>query len=137
MNSELLMLAGFGVVFYVGSLLKKNIGLDDNLSALGEQLMKLDRIIMMILMAIPEQLVMNFYEPQMPLVQRLLVSIAMYVIHFAWNGMVMKPEKSYDELAWILGTGFYALKALGVKQSTAVALVAADSVMTLTLRGMA
>lgn len=87
-------------------------------------------------MAIPEQLVMNAYEPNMPLVQRLLVSVAMYVVHFAWNGMIMKPEKSYNELAWILGTAYYALSALGVDQATAVALVAADSVMTLALRGM-
>lgn len=104
---------------------------------LGKLLMSLPRPIMMILMAIPEQLVLAHYEPSIPLLKRLLVSVAMYTIHFAWNGMVMKPKKSYNELVWIIGTALFALHAIGVKKETAVALVAADSVMTLSLRGLA
>jgi hypothetical protein len=104
---------------------------------IGKFLMSLPRMLMMIIMAIPEQTVMMIMEPKMPLIRRLMVSVAMYVIHFAYNGFVMKPEKSYNELVWILGTASYALQVLGVKQSTAIALVAADSVMTLALRGLA
>ena len=103
----------------------------------GGLLMSLPRPVMMILMAIPEQVVMMAMEPKMPILQRLLVSIAMYAIHFAWNGMVMKPERSYNELVWIVGTALYAFQVLGVRKQTAIALVAADSVMTLALRGLA
>ena len=99
--------------------------------------MSLPRPAMMIIMAIPEQLVMAKLEPSMSLMKRILVSVAMYVIHFAWNGMVMKPEKSYNELVWILGTSLFALQVLGVKRETAISLIAADSVMTLCLRGLA
>jgi hypothetical protein len=106
-------------------------------TAFGKAMMSLPRPVMMVLMALPEQYVMHTYQPGMPLFQRLSVSVAMYIIHFAWNGMVMKPEKSYNELVWILGTAFYALKALGVSKDTFVALIAADSVMTLTLRSLA
>ena len=101
------------------------------------EMMKLPRPVMMLLMAIPEQLVLYYMAPNMPLLQRLLVSVAMYIIHFAWNGMVMKPTKSYNELSWILGTALYANRILGANLLTTTALVAADSVMTLTLRGMA
>ena len=98
--------------------------------------MSLPRVVMMVLMAIPEQTVMVVCYPKMPLLRRLLVSVAMYVIHFAWNGMVMKPKRSYNELVWIFGTALYALNVLGVRKETAVALIAADSVMTLALRGL-
>lgn len=104
-------------------------------SPMGMFLMSLPRPVMMILMAIPEQTVLMMMEPSMPLMKRLMVSVAMYAIHFAWNGFVMKPQKSYNELVWILGTALFAY-LVGVKQKTAVALVAADSVMTLALRGL-
>ena len=91
---------------------------------------------MMILMAIPEQLVLYNMEPNMAIEKRLMVSIAMYVIHFAWNGFVMKPERSYNEIVWIIGTSLYALQVIGVKKSTAIALVAADSLLTLSMRGL-
>jgi len=137
-GNHVLYLALFGVIPY---LLKRglklgNIKVESFSDRLGKLLMSLPRVVMMILMALPEQYVMMTLEPNMPLFQRLLVSVAMYVIHFAWNGMVMKPEKSYNELVWIIGTAVYALKVLGVKQETVIALVAADSVMTLALRGL-
>jgi hypothetical protein len=138
-GKHLLMLVVYGLLPYIAKNLLENSKIDtDNIAKeTGENLMKLPRPAMMVLMAVPEQLVMMHFEPNMPLVQRLLVSVAMYVIHFAWNGMVMKPERSYNELVWIVGTALYALNVLGVKQSTAIALVAADSVMTLALRGLA
>ena len=134
---ELLLLVAFAVVPYVAKMILKEVNTDQIASQLGKTLMSLPRPVMMVLMAIPEQAVMASMEPSMPLQKRLLVSIAMYIIHFAWNGFVMKPEKSYNELVWILGTALYALQALKVKRSTAIALVAADSVMTLSLRGLA
>lgn len=85
-------------------------------------------------LSIPEQTVMYLYEPQMPLTSRLSVSAVMFAIHFAWNGFVPKGETLQDELPWILGTAAYARMVLGAQNQTAVALVAADSVMTLALR---
>jgi hypothetical protein len=134
---ELLLLIAFGIIPFISKMLIKNIPTQQISSQLGKILMSLPRPVMMILMAIPEQAVMATMEPSMPIQKRLLVSIAMYIIHFAWNGLVMKPEKSYNELVWILGTAFYALQALKVKRSTAIALIAADSIMTLSLRGLA
>lgn len=90
----------------------------------------------MLLMAIPEQLVMAKFAPKMPLWKRLSVSVAMYLVHFAWNGMVMKTKRSYNELAWILGTAAFAMKVLGVDAKTTTALIAADSIMTLAMRDL-
>ena len=135
---DLVMLAVYAVVLYVVKQVLQG-AVDENSIAtnLGMGLMSLPRMAMMILMAIPEQLVMFYFEPSMSLYKRLMVSVAMYVIHFAWNGMVMKPERSYNELVWIVGTAMFAVTQLGAKQSTGIALVAADSAMTLALRGLA
>lgn len=99
-------------------------------------LMGLPRPTMMVLMALPEQAVLHYMEPKLDIYKRLMVSIAMYVVHFAWNGFVMKPERSYNEIVWILGTALFGLLAFKIKKETAIALVAADSIMTLTLRGL-
>jgi hypothetical protein len=124
------------VVNQTKKLFKQFVDEDSIAKGLKSQLMALPRVAMMVLMAIPEQLVMYYQEPNMSLFNRLMVSVAMYIIHFAWNGMVMKPERSYNELVWIIGTAHYALNVLGVKRTTATALIAADSVMTLALRGL-
>ena len=99
-------------------------------------LMSLPRPIMMILMALPEQAVLHYMEPKLDITSKLLISIAMYVVHFAWNGFVMKPERSYNEIVWILGTALFAKLAFNVDTNTAIALIAADSIMTLSLRGL-
>jgi len=136
-QQELSLLIVFAIVPYIVKMIIQQVNTKQIASQLGKTLMSLPRPVMMILMAIPEQTVMAIMEPSMPIQKRLLVSIAMYIIHFAWNGFVMKPEKSYNELVWILGTALYALQVLKVKRSTAIALVAADAVMTLSLRGLA
>jgi hypothetical protein len=128
----------FGLVFYMLSRLFTQFSARPLLTDLVMRIMKMPPMVMTVLMAIPEQLVLASYEPHIPLVNRIMVSVAMYVIHFAYNGYgVMKPVHSYSELAWILGTSYYAYRILGVRQETAVALIAADSVMTLSLRGLA
>jgi len=137
MIQEIAMLIIFGLIAYLSKMSLSKLDTKKIAKQLGGLLMSLPRPIMMIIMAIPEQLVMASFEPSMEMSKRILVSIAMYIIHFAWNGMVMKPEKSYNELVWIIGTALYALKILGVKKQTAIALLAADSVMTLSLRGLA
>lgn len=135
-QKEIMMLVLYGLVPFLMKLVFQQMNTDLWAKQLGSILMSLPRPVMMVLMAVPEQLVMAKMEPSIPLVKRLLVSVAMYVVHFAWNGMVMKPERSYNELVWILGTALYALQVLGVKQQTAIALIAADSAMTLSLRGL-
>ena len=106
--------------------------------ALKKFLMSIPRWVMMIIMAIPEQLVLYFtYSTAMStLIQRLTVSVAMYLIHFGWNGMIPKPPYSYNELPWILGTALYAFVVIGTSSYTAAWLLAADSIMVLTLRGI-
>lgn len=135
--NHIVALVAAAIIPYVMTLVFKQINTEALRQTLGKTLMSIPRIPMMILMALPEQAVMAKYEPDMPLVQRLSVSVAMYVAHFAYNGFVMKPKRSYNELVWILATALYAFYGLGVKKETAVALVAADSVMTLSLRGLA
>ena len=135
MQNVILQLALFTAAFYLGKRFFKP-SLDMILKGFGMNLMKLPPMVMMALMAIPEQLVMQAFAPNMPLAKRLSVSAAMYAIHFAWNGMVMKTKKTHHELAWILGTAYFAMQVLGVDKRTATALVAADSVMTLFLRDL-
>ena len=137
MQKLLIFIALYGIVPYVAKQLGKNLPAASIRQQLGKTLMSLPRPAMMILMALPEQYVMLKFHPNMSLLKRLSVSLAMYVVNFAWNGMVMKPKYSYNELVWILGTGLFGYQVLGVGLKTAVALVAADSVMTLSLRGLA
>ena len=134
---EILHLAAIGLVVVFAKNLVERFDTRMVIKGLGKLLMSIPKLLMMVLMALPEQFVLARYEPNMSLVKRLLVSIAMYVVHFAWNGVVMKPQHSHNELVWILGTALFAYYGVGVKQQTAVALVAADSVMTLALRGLA
>ena len=89
---------------------------------------------MMAMVSIPEQAVTAFFEPQIPLLQRLSVSLAMFAIHFGVNGFIARVPSIKMELPWILGTALYAYVVLGVKPITAIALVAADSVMTMSMR---
>lgn len=135
--NELYYLSIFGIFTFLAKKIFEQFDTNKIANLLGKNLMSLPRALMMILMAIPEQLVLASMEPKLSLIKRISVSIAMYVIHFAWNGMVMKPERSYNELVWIIGTALYGIMAFGIKNSTAIALVAADSVMTLSLRGLA
>lgn len=136
---KILMLLIYGAVPYVARLVLSPYASQTGAmaSGLGSAFMGLNKILMMILMAIPEQAVLYMYEPQKPLIERLLVSVAMYVIHFAWNGMdEVKPKRSYNEIIWILGTALYAYNIIGVKRYTAIMLIAVDSMMTLSLRGI-
>ena len=135
--NELYYLSIFGIFTFLAKKIFEQFNTNKIANLLGKNLMSLPRALMMILMAIPEQLVLASMEPKLSLIKRISVSIAMYVIHFAWNGMVMKPERSYNELVWVIGTALYGIMAVGIKNSTAIALVAADSVMTLSLRGLA
>lgn len=134
--NQLLLLIVFGLTISFIVSFSTSFNFRTYLSAFGKFLMTLNKPIMMLLMAIPEQLVLATLEPGLPIISRIFVSIAMYIIHFVWNGMVMKPEREYNELVWIIGTAIYALIAVGVKKETAIALIAADSVMTLTLRDL-
>ena len=136
---KLLMLILYGAIPYIARLLLNPVSANTNALAsnLGASFMGMNKILMMLVMAIPEQIVLYLYEPQVPIIERLLVSVAMYVIHFAWNGMEeVKPRRSYNELIWILGTALYARQVIGVQMSTAIMLVAADSIMTLSIRGI-
>ena len=135
--NELYYLSIFGIFTFLAKKIFEQFNTNKIANLLGKNLMSLPRALMMILMAIPEQLVLASMEPQLSLIKRISVSIAMYDVHFAWNGMVMKPERSYNELVWVIGTALYGIMAVGIKNSTAIALVAADSVMTLSLRGLA
>lgn len=136
MKNPFVGLVVYTAVVYATAVVSKQVKVQPALRALGKFLMNLPRVVMMILMAIPEQSVLAIYEPKIPLFDRLMVSVAMYAIHFAWNGMAMKPDRSYNELVWICGTALYAYYVVGVKMETAVALIAADSVMTLSLRDL-
>lgn len=129
-------LVAYGAAFYALKHVLNAVRWDAAASRIGTAFAMAPAPVAMALMALPEQGVLAAMEPRMPLYRRVLVSVAMYVIHFAYNGMVMKPLKSYDELAWIIGTAAYAYTVIGVRWDTAVALVAADAVMTLALRGM-
>ena len=128
-------IAVFGAIFYVASLVLSKAQLGDWTKSFGKTLKGFPKPVMMALMAIPEQTVLAMYEPKMPIVNRLMISVAMYVIHFSYNGM-KKVSKSYNEIPWIIGTSYYAYLAMGVKKETAIALIAADSVMTLVMRGL-
>jgi len=134
LQKPLMKIALGSAVLFVVSMMSRKIG-QKVPRTLGAMLMSLPRPVMMALMAIPEQMVLAKMEPTMPLMMRLMVSLGMYAFHFAWNGMVMKPSRSYNELVWILGTAALAFSC-GAKRSTAIALVAADSTMTLALRGL-
>ena len=136
--SVLFYLALFTGLSYLWKLFTVNFltNSDELASSIKKSMMSTGRIGMMIIMAIPEQYVAWTYEPQMSIWYRLSISVAMYLIHFAYNGFVMKPKKSYNELVWILGTALYAYYGLGVKTETFVALLAADSIMVLCLRGL-
>ena len=136
MNSIINLVVYGIIVFILKNVFASFINSEYLANNAGKFLMSLPRIIMMILMAIPEQLVMYYNYPNINLFNRLLVSIAMYVIHFAWNGFVMKPTRSYNELVWIVGTALYAYNVIGVNKQTAIYLIAADSLMTLALRGL-
>lgn len=131
-----LALVIYTIVFQIGRRVFDMFGVSTILQKLGMGFMGLPKWAMMLLMAIPEQLIMARFAPRMPLAKRLSVSAAMYAIHFAWNGLVMKTPRAYNELAWILGTALFARNVLGVNMGTATALVAADSVMTLAMRDL-
>lgn len=90
---------------------------------------------MMALMAIPEQYIM-WTTTKVGFLPSLSVSVAMYIIAIVYNGFTKKPEKSYNEIPWILGTALYAKFAFGVSQLTVMSLIAVDSLMVLLLRGL-
>jgi len=88
---------------------------------------------MMAGMAIPEQAVMMYMAPDMPLQQRLLVSAVMYGSSFAFNGFVKKAPTLTDEFKWIVPTAMYGAYVTGNPQ-VGLMLAAADTAMTLYLR---
>ena len=127
----------FGAAAYALKIVKHQIGLNQQAHKLGSLLHQLPKALFMLLLALPSQAVLNVYEPGMPNQLKAMVALVMYVIHVAYNGMnVVIPMKSYDDLVCILGTSYYAFRVLGVRQETAVALVAANAVTALVVRSI-
>jgi hypothetical protein len=134
---HVITLTMFGIASYAARYLFGFIPADRLANSMGHTLMtKVPKPVMMIAMAIPEQLVLGLMEPQIAIFDRLMVSVCMYVVHFGWNGFVNAPKRAYNEIPWILATALYASRVLGVANRTAFGLIAADSVMVLFLRGL-
>jgi hypothetical protein len=89
--------------------------------------------VVMAAMAIPEQLVMYWQAPSMPLTLRLSVSVVMYAATFAWNGFDSQPQTWLDEMAWIIPTALYGAWLTG-DQKTGALLFVFDTIMTAVVR---
>jgi len=99
-------------------------------------LMDFPEALRIILIAIPEQIVLAILEPEMPIIKRLIVSLAMLGARFFTNGIGIKPDKAYKELIWIFRTALFSYTVIGVKKKTVVALIAADACLALSLRDL-
>ncbi len=135
---QICILAIYGIMAYLARMVFDMANGNSLGQSVASSLRSLPGPLLIILLAIPEQIVLSMYEPSIPIMNRILVSVAMYAIYFGWNkfGAAMRPKRAYIELVWILGTAIYAYRVLGVRKETACALIAADSVMTLTVRGL-
>ncbi len=135
---QIFMLIIYGLVPYFARMF---IGkqLDITIDSISSNIQQLNPWVKCLVAAIPEQTVLYLYEEKLPLIDRLLVSVAMVVINFGWNGMngSSAPRKAYNELVWILGTALYAYQVIRVRLLTATMLILSDSVFTLLLRGVA
>lgn len=89
---------------------------------------------MMAGVSIPEQLVMAIMAPQMPLLQRLTVSLVMFISHFSLNGFVKRAPTLGDEFKWIVPTALYGAYVTG-NIFVGILLFIADTLMTVYLRG--
>lgn len=88
---------------------------------------------MMAGLSIPEQATLFFLAPQLPLMQRLSVSGAMFAIHFGTNGFVNRAPSLAMEMPWILGTAAYATYLSG-QTNVGLTMAAADLAMTVFMR---
>ncbi len=135
-SEQLLMLIVYGLVPYFARML---IGpqLDTTLLSAGQGIQQFGGWTKLLIAAIPEQAVLYFYEPNKPILDRCLVSVAMIVIHCSWNGFGnTAPQRAYNELVWIFGTGLYAYQVVKVRLLTATMLILCDATFTLLLRGI-
>ena len=125
----------YGGIAYVSSLVSDKVNEKLKIkSKLQNTVSSFSRVAMMLLVAVPQQAILAVFEPQLPLLNRISVTLATYAIHFAWNDLNKKVEKAY--LVWILGTALYAYHIVGVSLETAAMLVAGDSVLTIALTGL-
>lgn len=89
---------------------------------------------MMVGVSLPEQIVMAIMAPDMPFLQRLMVSVVMFISHFSLNGFVKRAPTLADEYKWIIPTALYGAYVTG-NPTVGIALFIADTMMTVTLRG--
>ncbi len=89
---------------------------------------------MMAGVSLPEQIVMYVHAGDLPLGMRLAVSAVMFATTFGFNGFVKKPPTWRDEMKWIVPTALFGGYITG-SAMIAASLFAADSAMTLYLRG--
>ena len=129
----LLMIAIIGVLVFVTRGMLNTMNLEQMGKTLKNNLMSLPDPIKLVLLAIPEQMILYNTESKMDMAQRLSVSLANYVINYAYNGKVAPDDKSAC-LPRIIGSALYARNVLRAKQSTMILLIAANSVITLALR---
>ena len=143
LSEKILMLLIYGLVPYlIRIILLPSMPFNTNAmtSSLGSGLAKIqtqNKILMMLLMSVPEQAVLYYNEKYISMVDRILVSVASNIIRVAWNGMDnVLADKAYNDLVWILGSAFYAFKVIKVRMKTVSFLIIADSIMALSLRGL-
>lgn len=122
------------ILYFVSRYINKN-QLGKNLrESVFSLFAKMPYIVVLLLMAIPQQIVLNqvalSWEP--PFLERIFISAAMVVIGMTWEPA---PNGAFEsDLIRILGTALFARKAVQMRDATIPYLVATDAITTLFVR---
>lgn len=135
MGSKVLMLGVYGVAAYIISALFKPVEMQI-MTGIQAIMMNMNMWLLIALACLPEQIVLQWKEPQLDWASRAYISLCMYFTRFAWNGITLKAPQAYDEVVWILATAFYAQTVIGIRAATACTIAGADALTTLIARSI-
>ena len=84
--------------------------------------------------AIPEQIILYYYEGNLSLVDRFLILLSTYSFILIWNGSLKAPKNINNEFVWIILTSLYAYRIMNIELTTALLMVFVNLILTLIFR---
>ncbi len=139
-HEKILMLVIYAIVTIVLRYVADGAGIGRMTNRAMAGIMNTNVAVKVALMAAPEQVVLQLFEPMMPFMDRGLITLCMLGTRSIWYGSVGNAANyfttgSASDALWIFATALYSMRVIGVRMSTVTMMVLADCGVLLALNG--
>lgn len=126
----------FGIIIFVARKIIKPEKKLHIVKRFGKYLNNNTILIILVLLAIPQQIILYIFEPSIGLINRLLMGLAFIVFRLAWGGKdVLQLSYASHEFVWLFLLSIFSYTVVGVKFLTTMILFITDLIIVLATRG--